>query len=850
MEPLRSPPTAGELSALNEAFQRNPASGFVALGEAFLSLGRPQEAIEAGARGLRTDPDNYQGRMMVARAFSMLHQWKEAQAELLKVVKAHRDHYDAFRMLGEVLMRRNDFERALPVLQHAQNLAPTDPDVLTLLRHARSREPLGPPEPVPVPISPAASEVGQPPSARPGRARASSEPPPQRITNSSRPRQSQPPPAQGPAQVRPRVVSNQKPVGVAQASLRMSASVGEGHLPFLLSSGLVAIPNVRAARIDYRIAPVRRFGRSLVQLMMTATLVTFVLGIAGIGWYWITERTKAASNRVEFVKADESIEKGTQAELMAGTESARTALERTDSDSARALYARNLALRALLFGDIGDALVKDAVGKVTKAATDEKRTGHRNALIAHTVSHLLGFSKEPRLETLIGLLEKQAQKGDSVSSWVLGRAYLAMGRRAKALKALQAAHGSTEGLVWATIDLGEFQLDEGDFDGALKYFDQVLARDPKPELAYLGRALARAERGSAIQEAMSDISVGLAQLKGSRAEAKRALALVAANLVLEDYESVAEELKKAQNVHEVRWLTRKAMYELRLGHIKEAEHLRKQIQFLDKEPDSDPLLRVLDADIAWFHGRPRQAERILGDASDVRAQLVRGKALFDRRLYDRAAKEFAAAREAAPDDRNIRLWAEASRLVLAKDAGERTKAMDALDALVRESKDNAARVPAGLALLAIGDYAEARRKLEGSLQNLTDEFPNTLQVRSRVALGQALLFEGKPKEAAELARAAIAESPGFQSAEGVLCRALARMKDDEARKICAPLIEDSPDADVLAAWAIVQAQTDKEAATATLRRAKEAGASPAELETAIKMIDPALFEALGVPKPR
>src|SRR5690606_24796261 len=48
-------------------------------------------------------------------------------------------------LLGEVLMRRADYERAVPVLQHAQNLAPADPTILTLLRRARNGEPLDPP---------------------------------------------------------------------------------------------------------------------------------------------------------------------------------------------------------------------------------------------------------------------------------------------------------------------------------------------------------------------------------------------------------------------------------------------------------------------------------------------------------------------------------------------------------------------------------------------------------------------------------------------------------------------------------------------------------------------------------
>jgi hypothetical protein len=176
--------------------------------------------------------------------------------------------------------------------------------------------------------------------------------------------------------------------------------------------------------------------------------------------------------------------------------------------------------------------------------------------------------------------------------------------------------------------------------------------------------------------------------------------------------------------------------------------------------------------------------------------------------------------------------------------------MESLDTLVREAKDNAARLPVGLALLAIGEVGEARRKLEGSLENLNEEFPNTMIVRSRVALGEAFLFEGKIKEATEQAQKALGELEGFEPAQAVLCRALARQRDEGAKALCGALIKDGPDPDVLAAWAMVQVATDKEAAVATLRKAKEAGASTGELQTAIKAVDASLFDQLGVPKPR
>ena len=130
---------------------------------------------------------------MVARAHAALHEWKEAQTDLLKVVKADRANRRGFALLGEVLLRRSDYERAIPVLQHAQNLDPANPAVLALLKRARAGQPLDPPSPIPKPVS--ARRSGLPAPARAG-AR-------QRGPHQDRAAPGQPPPLPGPGPPRP-----------------------------------------------------------------------------------------------------------------------------------------------------------------------------------------------------------------------------------------------------------------------------------------------------------------------------------------------------------------------------------------------------------------------------------------------------------------------------------------------------------------------------------------------------------------------------------------------------------------------------------------------------------------------
>jgi tetratricopeptide (TPR) repeat protein len=194
-------PTAQEIEELIDLVRRDPASpAFIDLGEAYLALGRPRDALQVGAMGLNAAPDNLEGRVMLARGFAALHQWKEAQGELLRVVKVDRSNRQGFALLGEVLLRRQDFERAVPVLQHAQNLDPTSPQILAMLKRARNGQPLDPPPAVPNPIPPRGeAEHGQQPGARapaaaPARPRA-----PQPAPQAQAPQQAQwAPPPQAP----------------------------------------------------------------------------------------------------------------------------------------------------------------------------------------------------------------------------------------------------------------------------------------------------------------------------------------------------------------------------------------------------------------------------------------------------------------------------------------------------------------------------------------------------------------------------------------------------------------------------------------------------------------------------
>src|SRR5439155_9580302 len=61
---------------------------------------------------------------------------REAQEVLIGAAKANPDHGDAFRWLGEVVIKRGDLPRARTLLEYAEELSPNDRRVTELLIEA------------------------------------------------------------------------------------------------------------------------------------------------------------------------------------------------------------------------------------------------------------------------------------------------------------------------------------------------------------------------------------------------------------------------------------------------------------------------------------------------------------------------------------------------------------------------------------------------------------------------------------------------------------------------------------------------------------------------------------------
>src|SRR5262249_42511037 len=150
MASMQQPVKSSELDRLLGVFRENPKSTvFISLAQGYLNVGRAAEAIDVLNQGLGNYPDHTEARMLLGRAFAVLHRWKEAEAELVKVVKLDRYNQAGFALLGEILVRRGNYDVASKALQRASAPAPTDDKTQRVRGRARTRRPLDPPPPIP-----------------------------------------------------------------------------------------------------------------------------------------------------------------------------------------------------------------------------------------------------------------------------------------------------------------------------------------------------------------------------------------------------------------------------------------------------------------------------------------------------------------------------------------------------------------------------------------------------------------------------------------------------------------------------------------------------------------------------
>ena len=666
----------------------------------------------------------------------------------------------------------------------------------------------------------------------------------------------------GPGVVRPRVVAGEKPRDAAQISLRQSAAVGEQYLNNLLVGGLLDIPRVRVPHVDYDVTPGRRWGRSTMRLFVYLFVILF-MGVAGAGgWYWYAGKLQVEDVDRHIKTALTQIDDGEYEGLVKADQAARAAVERDrDNTYSVALLAEVTALETFLYGEINPNDVQRAIELASQEIDQPSEDGYRELVLAraaHTLAVLptLEDGADARLAEVCKGLEKwlEGHANDLMARWLLGHTMWAAGDRTGARAAFEQADKAGAGPAVASTSLGDILLDDGEFEKARAAYDRALARSPRHSWAFIGRSLTRSERSAEIQEAVADLNVGVAAARGPRVAAWKQLAVATAALTQQDYEGFSKALDLATNVREPRFLVRLALHREAQGELAEAVRLRQDIRWYADKPQPDPLVVALDAELRLSSGMARDAFAQMEKVPGLRAARLRGRALFDMGKWEEAVAELDQALQISPRDIQLQVWAEAARLIVAS-GDSRRKIEELLDSLGLQSKSKGARVPQAIALVRTGRRQLARERLEGSLKDVSAESPNPLAYRAHVVLAEIDLAEGKLESAAAHVDKALELNSGYLPAHDLDCRILAESSADKALPHCIEVIK-SEAASAAAELAFARMTTpgktpeDTKAAADALRRAKQKGATPEELQELIPQVDPALFGELGVPEPK
>jgi tetratricopeptide (TPR) repeat protein len=898
-------PTAQDIEELIDRVRRDPASpAFIDLAEAYLALGRPRDALGVGTRGLEAAPDSLEARVMLARAHASLHQWKEAQGELLRVVKVDRSNRPGFALLGEILLRRRDFECAVPILQHAQSLDPTSPQIPAMLKRARAGQALDPPPPVPTPAPPRGEPDHGQPIARSGAGapRAANAPPNRRhepateqappssfadvsarIAQPARgakpppvppaPPAPPPPPSMSVERAQPRIVQAAKPQSAATASLPRPAAVGERYLNELLTGGLLEGAGGRVPDSDFDLEPDRRWGRSARR----AFLFLFVVLVVGIGsggtWYWWSEKQKfEAVARLQH-ESQTAIPLGDFQGLESCLKKLGQALEKDKTSLLTyAYFAECSGLEALLYGTDTDRV--DGALKVAREIK-EGEPGAREALIGKAALELSRLGIGDGTQSAVAQVAKSTlaelrksldayftkhDKNDKWIQWLLGRAMLAGGERQAGRAVIKAAADGDDGVLVAMIDTADLLVDDGQLDEALATYARAAAKAKDHPLIVVGRSLARAEASVDNEETIGDLSVKLDKDLPARLSAYRHLATSLANAGIQSYPSANDSLRKATAQHppnEPRFWARIAWAEYARGDLAAASNARAKIVWFGQgRAEDDPTAQLVDAALLLASGQPEKSLGLAERLQGVRPQLLRAYADLDLGKPEDALKEADDVLKKAPDNLEARVLRELARMV-GTEGKERSDATDALEKLARQARSQLGRHALGMAHHANGNLPDAQAQLAQAIAEITDEAPNPLVYRTRTTLAEILLANGDITGAGKQLDEALEVNSGYFPTRMLQAKAVLRHGEpDRALEMLKPVFDEL--GVVPPALRLVYAEAfgtkkdataqDKESAAEVLREIKDQ-VPVTELWRVAAAIDPELPKDLGIPEP-
>jgi Flp pilus assembly protein TadD len=135
---LRTKPTADAHQVCQRMFDPNDPENLTLLGQLYGEAGAFESALEPLKRAVQLDPKSYEAWHNLGLTYFRLQRYKEARDPLQKAVALRPNAYGSVVMLGATLYMLGDDEAALPVLEHAHQLNPSDAQTNQVLEKLRS----------------------------------------------------------------------------------------------------------------------------------------------------------------------------------------------------------------------------------------------------------------------------------------------------------------------------------------------------------------------------------------------------------------------------------------------------------------------------------------------------------------------------------------------------------------------------------------------------------------------------------------------------------------------------------------------------------------------------------------
>lgn len=438
-------PTAAELTALEQAFARDPNSeAFRSLAEAYLALGRFMEAMVVCKKGIKARPGEASARLLLARIYSEQNKDRKALEELLAAVAAEPGQVDALRTLAALQLKLGEQPAGSETLLRAHARAPDDAAVAELMGRYGVRPP-APPPPPPAPTPPVVAPA--PPRA-----------------------------------VAPRVATAQGSAAQV-ARPRVPASPTSRPAPVRRSAP------VDLSRYEEDEPPARKTGAG-----GKATLAIAAVGVLSMsGWlFYSNYRNRRDHEVTKLLKQTKNqLAKDDYEGYQAAESRAQRVLDLDPSNFAAEAYLAYID--ALRYGENGEG--GDYLKQAQEALARAKARGQPHAYIYAADAYIHDFMGDAAgAEAGLSLVLQQTAGGQrsynsDLLSGVLGMIQMREGKLALARKNLVEAHNLAPADVRITAALGTLDSRLDSPETATAFFQQALRIDPDHVPSLLGLAL-------------------------------------------------------------------------------------------------------------------------------------------------------------------------------------------------------------------------------------------------------------------------------------------------------------------------------------------------------------------------